>query len=384
MFVSSIRLPGEDDSTARKKWSGLADRFDVRVIGFSNGGFVHRERFNCNFYGLPGHLWFPVRVLLYYLIVPWLTAYLTLRYSIDVWTAQGPYEAGAIGVVKYLLKPLAGPRLIIESHGDWIESTIQLRSLPFQDTVTAVLGTLSPLLLYPADGLRSVSEGTRAMLEKYASGNRPHLTFPAFINLELFLSSTLEEKRKQESPRLLYVGALTELKGVDLLLEALRLGRRTNSNLTLELCGEGNREQFDTQARQLGVRDAVTFHGEVPQQQLRQLYLRSRLLVLPSRTEALGRVLLESLACYTPFVATRTSGSEEVQAASNAGRIVPRNAPRRLADEMLDLFESERKRRELGERGRHYVENSYSGEEYFEHYARLVEQITSSPQTEDD
>lgn len=375
LFVSSIRLPEEDNATAGKKWTGLAKQFDVYVICFFPGGLGHVNRFDCQFYGLPANLWLPIRVLLYYLLVPFLTAYLSLRYSIRNWTTQGPYEAAAVWPVKFALKPLLNPRLIIEAHGDWIKSFVELRSPPFPGFWSRVLERLSPLLLFAADGFRSVSDTTRTLLEEYSSGDRPHLTFPGFTDLDVFLGTERAEKLEREQPFLLYVGALTELKGVGPLLEALELARDKNSQLSLKLCGAGDQTHFQNRAHELGLTDHVEFLGELPQKKLRDRYLESRLLVLPSRTEGLPRVLLECLACYTPFVATKTPGSKQIQRESKAGRIVSQNDTRGLSKAMLDLFEDETSRRQLGDRGRRYVEQNYSNEQFFETYVELVERI---------
>lgn len=379
LFVSSIRLPRESDSTARKKWDGLSDHFDVHLIGFSRGGFTRIERFGCQFFGIPGNLWFPLRVILYYLCTPVITVYLSVRYSLRYWTAQGPYEAMAVGWLKYLLKPLVTPRLIIEAHGDWIDSFLRLRTLPMPTAVGFLLRGISPLLLLPADGFRSVSDGTRSMIEKHGLRDVPHSTFPGFTNLDLFLDTTLDEKLELESPTVLYAGALTELKGIPELLRATKQVLLEEPSMTLKLAGPGQIKPFEERVDNLNITDSVEFLGEVSQDVLRDCYLRARLLVLPSHTEGLPRVLLEALACHTPFLATKTPGSEEIYRKSRGGRIVPRGKPDRLATEMLDLYRSQTDRRRLGKRGRKYVEETHSTEQFFKNYVKLVERIDSSP-----
>ncbi|MFB6347307.1 MAG: glycosyltransferase family 4 protein [bacterium] len=375
LFVSSIRLPEESNPTARKKWSGLADRFRVYVIGFSSGGFVRKSLFNCKFYGVPGNLWFPLRAGLYYLLTPLLTAYLTLRYNCRYWTAQGPYEGLSVWMVKYFLKPFKDPRLIIEAHGDWIQSFVTIRTVPFKPFIEKLLRWISPLLLYPADAFRSVSDETESMLESFNAYSRPHRNFPGFTDLELFLETSYPEKEDLEKPRVLYVGALTELKGIPDLLKATKTLRDEAPDVQLRLCGEGNRERYQRTSSELGLTKSVEFLGEIPQTELVEEYLSCRLLVLPSYTEGLPRVLLEGLACYTPFVATKTPGSKQIQQESGAGRIVPRGDPPRLASAMLDLFFADKKRREMGKRGRQYTENQYSVEQFFDGYERLVNDI---------
>lgn len=382
LFVSSITLPETEESSERKKWSRLAENYRVNVLCFSEAGFGTTDRYGCRFHHLPKSLPLAVRVLLYYTVFPAAIPYLTLRHGTDVWIAQSPYEAGAAFLPKLVLFFRSGTRLIVEAHGDWIKSFFELRSIPLSGLVKRLLHGYSRLVLRTADGFRSVSRTTAKLLEHHGPGRIPHETFPTFTDLDFFLETTREQKLEAEADDILYVGALTHLKGIDDLLEALhRL--EPDHRVSLRLVGDGpDRDAFEERAGELEITDRVTFEGHCSKEEVRTFLLRSRLLVLPSRTEGMPRVLLEALACFTPFVCTATPGGEELTERSDGGVCVPIESPPDLARAIRNLHDDDHKRHEMGRRGREYVDAHHGCESYFSKYRDLIETVrgpVSSP-----
>jgi glycosyltransferase involved in cell wall biosynthesis len=96
--------------------------------------------------------------------------------------------------------------------------------------------------------------------------------------------------------RACFIGRLVPYKGPDMLLEAaaplLRDGR-----LSLDMIGDGPmRGALDAQAAQLGISQAVTFHGNLPHEKVQDVAVRSNLLTFPSIREFGGGVVLEAMA----------------------------------------------------------------------------------------
>ena len=99
---------------------------------------------------------------------------------------------------------------------------------------------------------------------------------------------------------LVFVGGLTEAKGVDLLLEAYRLDAELHVH-PLHVCGAGEREpEFREYAQQHDLN--VIFEGRLGVAALRDILAHSRALVNPSRLEGFSVALLEALACGTPAI----------------------------------------------------------------------------------
>lgn len=96
--------------------------------------------------------------------------------------------------------------------------------------------------------------------------------------------------------RVLFVGNLSERKGVTDLLQALALPGLDTAKLDVTLAGGGDVEAYEAKARKLGIASFVRFAGWSDQQQVARLMARADLLVLPSYDEGLPLVILEALA----------------------------------------------------------------------------------------
>ncbi len=133
---------------------------------------------------------------------------------------------------------------------------------------------------------------------------------------------------------LLSVGVLDPRKGHDLAINALAM----MPDVHLLIAGIGPEERrLKNLAEQPGVAGRVTFLGAVPQTELRGYYNAADAMVLASSREGWANVLLESMACGTPVVATNVWGTPEVVTAPEAGVLMKERSPRGLADAVNQL-----------------------------------------------
>lgn len=140
-------------------------------------------------------------------------------------------------------------------------------------------------------------------------------------------------------PLLLSVGNLLELKGHHLIVQALAQLRGHWPGARLVIVGDGpQRGALGTLVQRLGLAEAVHFAGVVPNERLADYYAAADAMLLASSREGWANVLLESMACGTPVVATRVGGSAEVVAAPEAGVLVDRRDPAALADGVRALM----------------------------------------------
>jgi glycosyltransferase involved in cell wall biosynthesis len=124
-------------------------------------------------------------------------------------------------------------------------------------------------------------------------------------------------------PLLLSVGHLIERKGHHVAIEALAKLAKARPDARLVIIGEGEeRAALTALAARLGVADKVRLTGSLPNTELLKWYSAADVLLLCSSREGWANVLLESMACGTPVVATDIWGTPEVVAAPEAGLLV--------------------------------------------------------------
>jgi teichuronic acid biosynthesis glycosyltransferase TuaC len=135
---------------------------------------------------------------------------------------------------------------------------------------------------------------------------------------------------------LVSVGLLDKRKAHDLTIGALPL----MPDARLFIAGTGpERKNLEMQARNLGVLERVTFLGAVAQPQLKEYYNAADAMVLASSREGWANVLLESMACGTPVVASNVWGTPEVVAAPEAGVLMPERTSEGVARAVRTLRE---------------------------------------------
>lgn len=172
-------------------------------------------------------------------------------------------------------------------------------------------------------------------------------------------------------PLLLFVGRLVYYKGVDVLLEAMRLTARGR----LAIVGVGPLQaELEAQARALGISERVQFLGAVSGARLGSLYKQASFLVLPSvaPSEAFGMVQLEAMAAGKPVISTDLkSGVPYVNQHQVTGLIVPpANAPS-LAAAMNRLIEDPGYARSLGDAAQRRVIAEFHVDRVIDAHLRL-------------
>jgi peptidoglycan/xylan/chitin deacetylase (PgdA/CDA1 family)/glycosyltransferase involved in cell wall biosynthesis len=145
-----------------------------------------------------------------------------------------------------------------------------------------------------------------------------------------------------DSRVMLWVGRMVPVKGLDVLLEACRMLRSAGEKFTLYLVGDGPlRQQLAATVSTSGLSDCVRFAGSVQHHELAAWYRAADVTVLPSHSEGVPNVLLESHACGTLFVASNVGGIPEI-CVPGADRLVTPNDPQSLAAALADSLACKR------------------------------------------
>jgi glycosyltransferase involved in cell wall biosynthesis len=141
--------------------------------------------------------------------------------------------------------------------------------------------------------------------------------------------------------RLLFVGRLEYEKGVYVLLDALALIIKANPDIQLDVVGDGSlRQDLQKYCKKSGISTNVSFYGWLDGQSMREKYINSTIVCVPSIwPEALGIVCLEALAYGRPVIGSDQGGIPEIIEDDITGKIVPNGNAAALAEAIVDFLD---------------------------------------------
>lgn len=172
-------------------------------------------------------------------------------------------------------------------------------------------------VLEDADAIVTVSQDLKRELRTWGlPANKIHVVYRG-VNATRFSPGDRDAARQRlgierGTRALLWVGHMVPVKGLDVLVDACAAAA-ARIDFHLYLVGRGPLDaELQRRCAELGIAARVTFVGYVPHVDLPDWYRAANLTVLPSRSEGIPNVLLESIACGTPFVASRVGGIQEI------------------------------------------------------------------------
>jgi len=352
---SRYRLPL--DGGLRRKFDALAVELDVRVLASAREGSPTEDE---TFRLVPPRR--PLDGLRFWASLPFRVRRQLHEFRPDAVLVQSPYEAAAV--------QLAGGRpLILEIHGDWTTAT-RLYGSTARHGLAPLVDRIALAAVRRADAVRTISGYTTELVRQV--GAEPAATFPAYMDLDRFLGPVVP---LPERPEALFVGVLERYKDVDGLAAAWRLAAPRVSGVGLRIVGTGSRAHV---VRAL-VRDLpgqTEWTPEVPNDDVPSLLDASTMLVLPSRSEGLGRIVVEALCRGRPVVATRVGGITDLVRDGENGLLVPTRDPAALADALVRMLSDRTLAERLAGTARPSVEPWVATpEEYARRTRELVEQV---------
>lgn len=160
-------------------------------------------------------------------------------------------------------------------------------------------------------------------------------------------------------PRLFYDGGYTPLKGLHVILDALKTIREPYE---LVCVGAGpDRAKLETQAKENKIH--ATFLGFVPEKEHVHLVATSDIIVFPSLVpEGLGRLVLLGMAAGKPVIASCIGGMTETVVHEKTGLLVEPGNVRAWNESLQTLLENKEKRAKFGKAGKERFEQEFSAE----------------------
>jgi glycosyltransferase involved in cell wall biosynthesis len=358
LFVSRrVQLP-LSPSLARK-WDAVGRELDFRVVA---GGDGRNERFHLarTLPALDGPAFFaalPVRI-----------ARELRSFRPQVVLAQGAHEAAAA----LAARRLAGVEtaVIADLHGDWRAPT-RLYGSRLRTALNPVADRVALTGLRNADGIRTITGYTTSLVR--GLGLEPADEFPAYMDFDSFLQSPPQPLPEQ--PQAVFVGVLERYKNVDGLADAWRLAAPRVPDARLRLVGAGTLRPAVEQLLR-DVPGQTSWDERLTQSDVSRALDEATALVLPSRSEGMGRVIVEAFCRGRAVVAARVGGIPDLVEDGQNGLLVEPGDTQALADALVRILTDRQLAERLGA-GAHASADFWtsSPEEFASRVRALVERI---------
>ncbi len=172
-------------------------------------------------------------------------------------------------------------------------------------------------------------------------------------------------KKNDKNVTFLFTGELTKIKGIDILLDAFKIASGRSANLFLKIIGDGPMREYC----EMFIVDNnlnIELPGRLDHEKTLEEISVSDIIILPSRTESFGRVILEAFEFEKPVIATSVGGIPQILKEGENGILVNPCDPIGLADAMLKLSKDHELRDKLGMSGKKSLDDMPAFEEVAE------------------
>jgi len=367
LMVGRMRYSLPLSPSLERKFEALSEELEVRVLASEGTSSGSDGRFSLVRRVRP-------RVLdgaSFYALLPFRVMRELRDFRPDAVLAQGAQEAALAALARKLAR--VPTKVIADIHGDPGAPT-RLYGSPLRKALAPLGDAIGRRGLRRVDGVRTISAYTSGLVRE--AGVEPTAEFAAFMDLEPFLERA--PTPLPERPTALFVGVLERYKAVDVLAEAWRLAAPRVPDATLHVVGRGTlRDVVERLAAELPAQTSWT--ESLTNSDVARALDEATVLVLPSRSEGLGRVVVEAFCRGRGVVASRVGGIPDVVEDGATGILVAPGDARALAEALVRVLEDRPLAERLAAATRPAVEPWLAtSEEYARAIRGLVEKVVTS------
>ncbi len=285
----------------------------------------------------------------------------------DAVSSQDPFFAGLIA---FLASKFSGSKLIVELHGDFWPEDRKLHP-------DFIKNFIAGLVLKRAGVIRVVSpKVSEGLIKKFPGLKSKSIEIFPIVSGEInpWPFPNKPGPGNTDKITILFVGRLTKEKGLDWFLPVFaRVAKQMP--LYLRIVGEGEEgEALKKLAKDLEADSKINFIGAKLAPLLDNEYREADFLVLPSRQESWGRVVVESLKSRTPVIITDKVGAKSELKNGESALIVPFGNDEAMANALQKMAGDSKLRKRLAENGFDAVRD-LSPERTAEQYTGLLKKV---------
>ena len=306
----------------KKKFITLSEVCNVSVLAFANSKTFLNETYG-NFY-LNKKI--KNRLLNYFRIIQisiFTTYKIIKKENIDIVCFQDPVSS--FFSILFLKVRRAEVKIIVETHGDFIETLSLEKNLVLPRLYKKLFYIMAKYSIGKSNIIRAVSSSTEQQVLDIDS-SKSVVRFPAWIDFKDF--QNIEPKPlSKDKFNILFIGSVTDRKKPHMIIEAIQ--RINDKSYHLSIVGPAPNEKYFKELKDLidksDLQNQVSLIGPVDRESVKDYYSTSNLMILPSISEGLARVIFESQVAMCPVLVTDAPGMSDIVIDGQTGYVFESN-----------------------------------------------------------
>ena len=306
----------------KKKFITLSEVCNVSVLAFANSKTFLNETYG-NFY-LNKKI--KNRLINYFRIIQisiFTTHKIIKKENIDIVCFQDPVSS--FFSILFLKVRRAEVKIVVETHGDFIETLSLEKNLVLPRLYKKLFYIMAKYSIGKSNIIRAVSSSTEQQVLDIDS-SKSVVRFPAWIDFKDF--QNIEPKPlSKDKFNILFIGSVTDRKKPHMIIEAIQ--RINDKSYHLSIVGPAPNEKYFKELKdlidKLGLQNQVSLIGPVGRESVKDYYSSSNLMILPSISEGLARVIFESQVAMCPVLVTDAPGMSDIVIDGQTGYVFESN-----------------------------------------------------------
>ena len=306
----------------KKKFITLSEVCNVSVLAFANSKTFLNETYG-NFY-LNKKI--KNRLINYFRIIQisiFTTHKIIKKENIDTVCFQDPVSS--FFSILFLKVRRAEVKIVVETHGDFIETLSLEKNLVLPRLYKKLFYIMAKYSIGKSNIIRAVSSSTEQQVLDIDS-SKSVVRFPAWIDFKDF--QNIEPKPlSKDKFNILFIGSVTDRKKPHMIIEAIQ--RINDKSYNLSIVGPAPNEKYFKELIDLidksDLQNQVSLIGPVDRESVKDYYSTSNLMILPSISEGLARVIFESQVAMCPVLVTDAPGMSDIVIDGQTGYVFESN-----------------------------------------------------------
>ena len=372
LFVSPTfyNLPLTDNIVKKHKY--LDEIANVTVLAFSNQKKFFKES-DTNFYfskKIDSRIFNYFKILLIsYFQIPKLIN----KHNIEIVTFQDPITS-FLGVYK-IKKNFKNIKIVLESHGDFINTLELEKNLLFPNVYKKLFLKMASYTIKNSDILRAVSSSTEEQALSFDHSKRV-IRFPAWIDFEIF--SNIQPTRSNTGNfKILFIGSITDRKKPHMIIDALP--KLHEDKVELHLVGPTPNhkylEELKGKIKSNNLEGRVYIHGIKTRDEVKEFYSENNLMILPSVSEGLARVIFESQVTTCPVLVTDAPGMQDIVIDGQTGYVFESNELKSMIEKIDYIIQNYDEATSVGKNAKDFILSNFSADNFKFSFQKIFDTV---------